>query len=143
MKDQAARAPQKAAGTPHRIWTLLAIATFFAALSARSSLFPDTRHADGHGHQRVLSAVGSGPPVPPVLDVAASSAAHGWVAKAGPASALVWHASEDIRRRAEWDAFLARRASGAVPLTQAYPGVPPHGPDPWGCRLHFNREVSG
>ncbi|KAL4536786.1 hypothetical protein Ndes2526A_g06292 [Nannochloris sp. 'desiccata'] len=74
----------------------------------------------------------------PLLDLEASSAAHGWVFKAGPAALRSWHSSEDIPRREAWDNFLEKRAAGDIPLTQAYDSVPPHGPDPWGCRLYFN-----
>jgi hypothetical protein len=74
-----------------------------------------------------------------VLDAQAPSSAHGWVAKAGPAAVGVWHRSADAQRRASWDRFLASRAAGETPLDQSYPGVPPHGPDAWGCRLYFNR----
>jgi hypothetical protein len=74
----------------------------------------------------------------PLLDIDAPSAVHGWVSKAGPAALRSWHASEDIPRREAWDTFLEKRASGSIPLTQAFDSVPPHGPDPWGCRLYFN-----
>lgn len=74
----------------------------------------------------------------PPLDLEASSAAHGWVFKAGPATLRSWDASEDIPRREAWDQFLEKRAAGDIPLTKAYNSVPPHGPDPWGCRLYFN-----
>jgi hypothetical protein len=140
MTDQATRAPQRAPGIVHRIFPLVAIASLFAVLSARGSLFATTPQAAALRRQRILGSVASAPSLPP-LDLAAPSAVHGWVAKAGPAPAIVWHSSEDVRRRGAWDGFLARRAYGEVPLTQGYTGVPPHGPDPWGCRLHFNREV--
>lgn len=74
------------------------------------------------------------------LDLQASSAVHGWVDKAGPAAVQVWHHSADPQRRALWDAFLAERAAGRLALDEAYSGVPPHGPDPWGCRLYFNHQ---
>jgi Sulfotransferase family len=74
----------------------------------------------------------------PLLDLDAPSAAHGWVEKAGPAALRSWHASEDVPRRKAWDAYLQKRASGEISLTQSFDSVPPHGPDPWGCRLYFN-----
>jgi hypothetical protein len=73
------------------------------------------------------------------LDLLAPSAAHGWVQKEGAASLDAWHFSADGRRRAAWDAHLAARRAGATPMDAPYASVPPHGPDPWGCRLYFSR----
>ena len=74
------------------------------------------------------------------VDVMQAPLTHGWVHKSGPAAVDSWHMSADARRRAQWDAFLEARDSGKVPMDAAYSSVPPHGPDPWGCRLYFNKE---
>lgn len=77
-------------------------------------------------------------PAPPDLDLESPSAVHGWVEKKGHAAVKTWHSSQDKPRRESWDAFIKKRASGAIPLDTPYDGVPPHGPDPWGCRLYYN-----
>lgn len=90
--------------------------------------------------QRSRSSPASSPPSSYhlLLDLQAPSTVHGWVTKTGPATLSSWASSEDQPRRESWDKFLRQRASGAISLTQAYSSVPPHGPDPWGCRLYFN-----
>jgi len=72
------------------------------------------------------------------LDLQRPAQVYGWVNKAGPATVESWHSSADESRREAWDIFLKDRASGKIPLDSAYKSVPPHGPDPWGCRLYYN-----
>ena len=97
-------------------------------------------HSDALIRRRAPSAASSSSSLPahPILDLQATSSVHGWVKKTGHATLRSWDSSEDQPRRDSWADFLQKRASGKIPLTQSYPSVPPHGPDPWGCRLYFN-----
>lgn len=75
-----------------------------------------------------------------LVNLTSPSSVHGWVKKSGPAAVETWHMSQDLPRRARWDEYLESRALGKIPMDHSYDAVPPHGPDPWGCRLYFNRE---
>lgn len=132
-----------------RIAIILAVALAGAVIWSRPSSLPilESSKSDKTSYKSPSSKLRStSSPTPslqssfklPLLDLEAPSAVHGWVSKAGPAALRSWHADEDIPRRKAWDIFLKKRASGEIPLTQAFPSVPPHGPDPWGCRLYFN-----